>query len=260
MLAMPHCARHAAARVALGVGAGAGARRQALDAVGGAVAHQAAAAGRAGRDRAVGGRARAALVGRADVAVDRQVGVVVEDLRVAGAVALQALAVARGRVDQLGAGGREGESADAGRAAGSGAAGGVAARAVRGDRAADALAGRVAVVRAAAVGVRRHHRVRRRAGRADVVGARVAVVGHVGVVVGGRDGAVGGALAALAVARRSARSGPCRRPRACCRRRRRCRCGARTRTRCPGSRRRRCTRRRSCRPDRRTGSPRSRDR
>ena len=128
------------------------------------------------------------------------------------------------------------------------AAGGVGARAVRGDRAPDALAVCVAVVGAAAVGVRGHHRVRRRARRADVVGARVAVLGHVGVVVGVRDGAVGRALAALAVARglhrqhgasglahAAADAGGT---------------GAvlALRTRCPDSQRRRCRRRRSCPP------------
>src|SRR5437764_10020468 len=54
----------------------------------------------------------------------------------------------------------------------------------------------------AAVGVRRHHGVRRRARGADVVRARVPIVGDVGVVVHDRDGAVGRALAALAIAGR----------------------------------------------------------
>ena len=148
--------------------------------------------------------------------------------------------------------GGEVESADAGRGAGSRAAGGVGARAVRGDRAADALAVRVAVVGAAAVGVRRHHRVRRRcpscrcrwctgcgprARRCRRWRSRRC-----------RRPRTGGACSRPW----PAPSGPCPRPRACCRRRRRCRCGARTRTRCPDNRRRRCRRRRSCPPCTRT--------
>src|SRR6185503_17622597 len=175
--------------------------RQALDAVRSAVAHLAAAARRSGRDRAVGRRAGAAFVGGAVVTVDGQIRIVVGDLRVAGAVALHAFAVERGRIGQLGAGGREAESANAG-GAGPRTAGGVAAGAVSGDRAADALAVGVAVVGAAAVRVRRHLGVRGHAGGAEVVHAGVAVVGQVGVVVRHHDAAVGGALAALAVADR----------------------------------------------------------